>query len=218
MQHDFAKIAAQTDIAQVGVGRRYETKNWNALKLKGRPRKKSLLLRITTKNEDQIMDQNNGLEAKISKLKTRIVTIGLGEHLLLPTRISLQDQTPHMEIIIRIVEDRMINAKISHLTETMEIDLEMVLSTSRMGTVGKMEIFLVLHRLRRETIPKIVQTANQEVIGPTTLLSAGLTIDLRLVLRPTNKNFRKTITRQHLLWFASLQLTILLMKYQIFAR
>ena len=171
------------------------------------------------KNEDQIMDQNNGLEAKISKGETRIfLTIGLGEHLLLPTRISFPDQTPHMGIIIRILEDRMINAKISHSTETMEIDLEMVFSTSRMGTGGTMEIFLVLHRFKGETIRRIVQTANQEVIGPTILPSAGLTIDLRLVLRPTNKIFRKTITGQHLMWFVSLQLTILLLKYQIFAR
>ena len=124
------------------------------------------------------MDQNNGLEAKISKGETRILTIGLGEHLLLPTRISLQDQTPHMGIIIRIMDDRMINAKISHLTETMEIDLEMVLSTNRMGTGGTMEIFLVFHRLRGEIIRRIAHTANQEVIGPETLLSAGLTIDL----------------------------------------
>ena len=73
MQHDFVIIAAQTDVPQVGVERRYETKNWNALKTEGRPRKKSLLLRITAKNEDQIIDQNNGLEAKTSKGETRIL-------------------------------------------------------------------------------------------------------------------------------------------------
>ena len=43
------------------------------------PRKELRLLRITTKNEDQTMDQNNGLEAKISKEETRTLpTIGLG--------------------------------------------------------------------------------------------------------------------------------------------
>ena len=99
-----------------------------------------------------------------------------------------------------------------------EINLGMVLSTTRMGTGETVEIFLVLHRLKGETIRRIAQTANQEMIGPTTLLSADLTLNLRLVLRPTNKNFRKTITRQHLMWFVSPQPTILLMKYQIFAR
>ena len=44
------------------------------------------------------------------------------------------------------MEDRMINAKISHLPETMEIDLETDLSTTRMGTCETMEFFLVLRR------------------------------------------------------------------------
>ena len=58
------------------------------------------------------MDQNNGLEAKTFKGETRILlTIDLREHLLLPTRISLQDQILHMGTTIRIMEDRMINAK-----------------------------------------------------------------------------------------------------------
>ena len=69
------------------------------------------------------MDQNNGLEAKISKGETRILlTIDLAEHLLLPTGIYLQDQTLHMGKTIRIMEDRMVNAEISHSTETMEIN------------------------------------------------------------------------------------------------
>ena len=95
------------------------------------------------------MDQNNGLEAKISKGETRILlTIDLGEHLRLPTKIYLQDQTLHMGVTIRIMEDRMINAEISHSTDTMEIDLETDLSTTRMGTGEIMEIFLVLRRLK----------------------------------------------------------------------
>ena len=53
---------------------------------------------------------------------------------------------------------------------------------------------------------------------PNNSVPADLTIDLRLVLRPTNKHFRRTLTRQHLMWFVSPQPTILLMKYQIFAR
>ena len=67
MQPEFAIITAQTDIPQVRAARRYEAKNWSALKTKERPRKKSPLLKTTTENKDQIMDQNNGREAKISK-------------------------------------------------------------------------------------------------------------------------------------------------------
>ena len=133
-------------------------------------------------------------------------------------RISLQDQTSHMGMIDQTMEDPMINAQINHSIEMMEIDLEMNLLTIRMGTGEIMGIFLVLHRLKGETSHRIIHIANQEVISPTTLLSADLTIDLRLVLRPTNKNFRQTITRQHLMWFVSPQPTILLARYQIFAR
>ena len=164
------------------------------------------------------MDLKNGLDAKISKGDARILlTIDSREHLLLPTRIFIQDQTLHMGITIRIMEDRMINAKISHLTETMEIDLETDLSTTRMGTGQTKEIFLVLRRLKGETSHKIILIANQQPINLTTLLFAYLTINLRLVLRTMNQNSRKTITRQHLMWFVSPQPTILLLKYQIFA-
>ena len=181
--------------------------------------KKSSSLKTITKNEDQIMDQNNGLEAKISKGETRILlTIDLGEHLLLPTRIYLQDQILHMGLTIRLMEDRMINAKISHSTETMETDLETDLSTTRMGTGETMEISLVLRRLKEETSHKTTSIANQELTNLITLRCADLTMELRLVLLPTNKNFSKTITRQHLMWFVSPQPTILLTKYQIFAR
>ena len=114
---------------------------------------------------------------------------------LLPTRISLQDQTLHMGITIRIKENHMINAKISHSTEMMEMDLETDLSTIRMGTGDTMETFLDPHRLKGETIRETVHTPNQDVISPTILLSADLTINLRLILRTTNKNFRKTKTR-----------------------
>ena len=142
------------------------------------------------------MDQNNGLEAKISEGGTRIsLTINLEKPPLWPTRISLQDQTLHMGITIRIIENRLINAKISHSTETMVMDLETDLSTIRMGTGDTMETFLVPHRLKGETILKTVHTANQEVISPTILLFADLTIDLRLILRFTDKNFLKTKTR-----------------------
>ena len=85
----------------------------------------------------------------------------------------------------------------------MEIDLETDLSTTRMGTSETMEIFLVLRRLKKETSHKITPIANQELINLITLRSADLTIELRLVLRPINKNSRKTKTRQHLMWFVS---------------
>ena len=78
--------------------------------------------------------------------------------------------------------------------------------------------FLVLRRLKEETSHKTNAIANQELTNLITLRSADLTIEQRLVLLPTNKNFRKTITRQHLMWFVSPQPTILLTKYQIFAR
>ena len=49
------------------------------------------------KNEDQTMDQNNGLEVKVSREETRtLLTIDLGEVPLMPTRVSLQDPTFHI--------------------------------------------------------------------------------------------------------------------------
>ena len=150
------------------------------------------------------MNQNNGLEAKTFKGEIRnLLTIDLREHLFLPTRISLQDQILHMGLTIRIMEDRMVNAKISHLTETIKIDLETDLSTTRIGTGETMEIFLVLRRLKEEPSHKITSIANQELTNLITLRSADLTIKLRLVLLPMNKNSRKTITREHLMWFVS---------------
>ena len=142
------------------------------------------------------MDQNNGLEAKISKGETRtLLTIALGEVPLMPTRISLRDPTLHIGTTIRIMEDHMTKAQISHSIEAMETDLEMNLSTIRMETGETMELFLVLRRLKEETSHKITPIAHQEVINLTTLRSADLTIDLQLVLRPMNKSVRKTITR-----------------------
>ena len=100
----------------------------------------------------------------------------------------------------------------------MEIDLETDLSTTRMGTGQTMEIFLGLRRLKEDTSYKTTSIANQKLTNLITLRSADLTIELRLVLLPTNKNFRQTITRQHLMWFVPPQPTILSTKYQIFAR
>ena len=155
----------------------------------------------------------------ISKEETRsTITMDLGEIPPLLTRVSLQGQTLQMGTTVRTTEDHMINAQISRSIETIEIDLERDLSTTRMGTGETMEIFPVLHRLKGETSHKIFPIANQEVIKPTTLLSADLTNDLRLVLRPMNKSFRKTIIRHHLKRFTSTQSTIPLTNCRIFAR
>ena len=164
------------------------------------------------------MDQNNGLEAKISKEGTRTtITTDLRENPPLPIRNSLQGPTLHMGTTDRTTEDHMINAQIRRSIETMEIDLEMNLSTTRMGTGETMENFPVLHRFKGETFHKILSIANQ-VISLTTLFSADLTIDLRLVLRPMNNSFPKTIIKHHLMWFASPKPTILLTNCRIFAR
>ena len=152
------------------------------------------------------MDQNNGLEAKISREETRTLpTIDLGEVPLMPTGVFLQDPTLHIGTIIRMIEDHMTNAQICHSIEAMETDPEMNLSTIRMGTGGTMETFLVLHRLQGENSHKIIPIVNQEVINLKTLRSADLTTNLQLTLRHMNRNFPRTILRHHLMWFVSLQ-------------
>ena len=91
------------------------------------------------------MDQNNELEAKISKEGTRTtITMDLGGIPPLPTKIALQGQTLHMRTTVRTTEDHMINAQISHSKETMEIDLEKGLFSTRVGIGETMEIFPVL--------------------------------------------------------------------------
>ena len=110
---------------------------------------------LQQKNGEQIMDQSNRLEAKISKEKIRTtIAMDLGEILPLPTRVSLQDQTLHMGTTVRTTEDDMFNAQISQSIETMEIDLEMDLSTTRMLTGETMETFVVLHRLKDRHLTK----------------------------------------------------------------
>ena len=60
--------------------------------------KKSRLLKITTKNEDQIMDRSNGLEAKISKEEIRITKMmDLQEIFLHLIETCLQGLTSHMK-------------------------------------------------------------------------------------------------------------------------
>ena len=152
------------------------------------------------------MDQNIGLEAKISKEETRTLPrIDSGEVPLIPTKIFLQDPTLHIGTTVRMIEDHMTNAQISHLIEAMETDPEMNLPTIRMGTSGTMETFLVLHRPQGETSHKTIPIANKKMINLITLRSADLTIDLRQALPPMNRNFRRTIIRHHLMWFVSPQ-------------
>ena len=161
--------------------------------------KKSRLLGTSAENEDQTRDPNNGLEAKISKEKTRTtLTMDLQEILSQLIRNSLPVQTSQVRTIFRIMEDHMINAQISHSIEMIEMDLEMDLSTIRMETSATMEFFLILQRLKGETSLKIDHTANHEVINLTFWLSADLIFDLLLVLHLTDKNFHKTMSRRHL--------------------
>ena len=93
------------------------------------------------------------------------------------------------------MENSTINAQINHSKETMEIGPEMDHSTTK--TCETMEIFVVLHWLKREISHRTTHTANQEVINLTNLISTHLTIERRLVLHVTNKNTHKTITRRH---------------------
>ena len=123
-----------------------------------------------------------------------------------------------MRTITRTKDDHMLNAYISHSIEMRDIDFEMDLSRTRMGTGKTIENFLVLYRLKEMTSHKITPIAKQEVFNITTLRFANLTINLRLVLRPVNKSFRRTITRHHLMSFASPQPMILLTNCRIFAR
>ena len=164
------------------------------------------------------MDHNNGPEVRISKEKTRTLPmIDSGEVPLMATKVSFQDPILHMGTTVRMIEDHLTNAQISHLIETMETDPDMNLSTTRMGTGETMEIFLVLHQIQEETSRKTTPIANYEMINLTTLRSADLTIDQRLVLHPMNKNSLQA-TIKHLMWSALPQPTMPLMNYQIFAR
>ena len=165
------------------------------------------------------MDQNNGLEAKITEEETRTTpTKDLGEVPLLFTRTSPDDPTSHMGTAIQKSQIILINAQNNHSIGMMETDLEMDLSATRMRTAETMETFPVLHQLKGETPYKIIPIANQEVIGLTTLLSTDLTIGLRLVSCSMNKSFRKTIIRHYLMWFVSPQSTIPLTNCRTFAR
>ena len=181
--------------------------------------KSATLTQDYKKNEDQTMDQIDELGAKTSKEEIR-TTLRMDLREIAPEliRSPLPDQTSIMRTTIRIMEDQTINARISHSLEAMGSDLRMNFSLIRMETGETVENFPVLHRLKEEISQKINPTANQQVINLTILLSAVMTINIRLVLHSTSKRFYKTITRRHLMCFALSQPTIPLMNYQTFAR
>ena len=131
--------------------------------------------------------------------------IDSGEVTLIATKISLQDPTLRIGTTVQMIDDHLTNAQISHLIEAMETDPDMNLSTTRMGTGGTMETFLVLHQIQEETSHKTIPIAHQEMNNLTTLRSTDLTIDLQQTLNPMNRNFRRTIIRHHLMWFVSPQ-------------
>ena len=165
------------------------------------------------------MDQNNGLEVKIFQEETRILAmIDSREVPLIATKISLQDPTLHMGTTVRTIDDHLINVHISHLKGTMETDPDMNLSTTRVGTGGTMETFLVLHQIQEETSHRTIPIAHQELNNLTTLRPADLAIDLQQTLHPMNRTFRRTIIRQYLMWFVSPQPMIPQTNYRIFAR
>ena len=165
------------------------------------------------------MDQNNRLEAKISKEETRTtLTMDLREVFSQLIKFSLPDQTSAMETINRIMEYHMINVHINRSIETMQTDIETDFSAIKMETGETMEIFPFFHQLEEETSHKKIPTANQEMINLAILPSTYLTIDLRLVLCLANKNFHKTITRRHLILFVSPQATIPIVNYQTSVR
>ena len=153
------------------------------------------------------MDQNNGLGVRISKEEITTITTDLEVPPII-TRISLQDQTPHMGLTAQTMENHSTNVQVNLSIEAMETDSEMNLSTIRMGIGGTMETFLVLHLIQEETSHKTTPIANQEMINLTTLRFADLTIDLQQTLVPMNRNFRRTIIRHHLMWFVSPQTMI----------
>ena len=146
------------------------------------------------------------------------ILIDLQENFPQLIRISIQGQTSHTGIVMRTMEDHMINAQISHSAEAMEVDLGMDFSAITMGPGETTETSLVLHRFKGELSHKIVHAASQRVISLTILPSADLIPDLQFVLHLGNKSSHKAITTRHLIWFVSLQPKKPLMNYQTSVR
>ena len=71
MQHNFAIFVVRKDTPQAGAVRKHETRNRNRSIMKGLPKRKSPSHKTSAENEDQAMDQNNGLEAKIFREESR---------------------------------------------------------------------------------------------------------------------------------------------------
>ena len=170
------------------------------IKARELPRKKSPIFRTTTKNEDQIMDQNNGPEANFSKEETRtLLTTDLREVLLLLTRTSLQDisfanwnNNPKNG---RSYDQR----RNQYLNRSNKSQSRSVSFNNPNGNWQNNGGFSRFPSTQRRIFRKIIHTVNHEVILLTSLPFAGPTIDLWLVLRLTHKNFHKTIIRLHLM-------------------
>ena len=177
------------------------------------------LVEIGIERTAEQVDKNSGREARISKEETRTtLTMDLQEIPPQLIKVSCPDKTLHTKTTSRIMEHHTAKARINHSVKTMEIGLEMDISTIRMETGETWELSLVLHRLKGKNFHKIIYTANQEAINLTILLSADLTTDLRLVSCLTSKHLHKRVSRRHPTWFASPQLTMPFLNYETFAR
>ena len=183
------------------------------------PKIKSLLPKTITESEDQTMDQKNGLKANVFREDTR-TTLTMDTRELSPHffGLSLPDKTQHTGTTIRLTEHHMINAQINHSVATMELGLEIDLSTIRMEIGKKLKVFLDLHRLWREISQRTINTPNQKMINLTIVPSADLTIHWRVVSHLTNRKFHKTITKCHPMRSVLIQPTTPILNYQTFAR
>ena len=80
MHHDFATFVVRMHTPEAGAVEKYETKNWDGSRVTGLLKRKSPSPETITENEDQAMDQNNGLVAKIFREHTQTtLTIVLRE-------------------------------------------------------------------------------------------------------------------------------------------
>ena len=106
-EHDFTTIVVLMVTPQADAVRKMETKNWNGLKMKGAPKRKSPVRKTITESDDQAMDQNNGLEAKFFREGTRTtLTMDLWEiphslpEFLSQARLRIREQqSKHWKII-----------------------------------------------------------------------------------------------------------------------
>ena len=116
------------------------------MKKKERPRKKSRLVRTTTKTRTRSCIRTRWTRGQDFQRRNQNYTNDEFTRNSPPLiRISLRDQASHMGTTFRTMEDHLINAQISHSIEAMEIDLELNLSTIRKGTGETMKKIFVPH-------------------------------------------------------------------------